>query len=379
MYAQYDIDFLSILILIIVLVNNFKNGGESLIKRGIFRAMIICDMALLLLDAVILMIYGMPGPFVHVLIEILQAYFFVLCSLFCLLWAVYCTRHTGQKHSIIHLLVLSIPLFFLIVMLLTNYANGKIYMVTENNTYQRGEWFHITSVCAYSYVLYTIIHILKNRKQFSKNEYYPYLIFPLLPMVVGIIQLAFSLDVLIVWPSTAISILIMQLYVLDEKMNLDHLTGLYNRKYLDGLIEDMLQFNRINYGSKRKKSFAALMLDIDNFKSINDWYGHVEGDNAIVHAADILKGSVRKNDFVSRFGGDEFLIILDHCVQDTPDRVIKRIKDNVRRFNNEHKLPYKIDFSIGYRIFDNPIGLTSKHIISSIDDLMYINKQSKLD
>lgn len=197
-------------------------------------------------------------------------------------------------------------------------------------------------------------------------------------MLVGIVQLVFSIDVLMVWPSIAVALLVMQLYVLDEKLNLDHLTGLYNRKYLDTYIKDILNLNRFNGQGKNKRTFAALMLDIDSFKCINDTYGHVEGDNAIVTAANLLEMSVRKGDLVSRYGGDEFLIILDQCTKSTPARVIRRIEENLTVLNAEGKLPYDIEFSIGYKVFTDLSGLTSEEIFSSIDGLMYADKHSKI-
>ena len=197
-------------------------------------------------------------------------------------------------------------------------------------------------------------------------------------MVMGVIQLIFEIDVLMVWPSIAVAVLVVQLYVLDEKMSVDHLTGLYNRKYLDTYIKDLLNLNRFNGQGKNKRMFAALMLDIDNFKIINDTYGHVEGDNALIIASKLLSRSVRKGDFVSRYGGDEFLIILDQCTKNTPSRVINRIEENVVRLNAEQKLPYDIEFSIGYKVFLGLDGLTSEEIFSSIDGMMYKNKQSKI-
>jgi diguanylate cyclase (GGDEF)-like protein len=185
------------------------------------------------------------------------------------------------------------------------------------------------------------------------------------------------MDVLIVWPCAAISLVIIEFYSLEEKMNLDHMTGLYNRKYLDGYIEEILQIGRLNLGAKSKRKFAAIMLDIDNFKGINDTFGHVEGDSAIKVAANILSKSVRKGDFVSRYGGDEFLIILNQCSANTPGRVISRIKENAAHYNEERNLPYKLEFSVGYKVFSNVSGLTGKEIFTSIDELMYKNKHSK--
>jgi diguanylate cyclase (GGDEF)-like protein len=120
------------------------------------------------------------------------------------------------------------------------------------------------------------------------------------------------------------------------------------------------------------------MLDIDNFKKINDTYGHVEGDRAIVLAADLLLKSIRRGDFVSRYGGDEFLIVLEQCSETTPLRVIRRIRENAQKFNHDNALPYAIEFSMGYKVYSTLRGLTSSQIFSGIDELMYQNKHSKI-
>lgn len=376
MYAQFDIDIFAILLLVVVLFNNVKNGGLSQLRQRLFRAIIVCDMFILAFDIAINVLIGRPGMFVHILLGVFQCYFFGLCSLLCLLWALFSNAHR-HKTSRLTLFLLSIPFLTLTVCLLLSFANGMIFKITDENLYERGPYFHITSACTYSYIIYSLIQIVKNKKSFTNNEFYPYLITPALPILTGVVQLAIGMDVLVVWPSVAIALLVIELYSMEEKMNLDHMTGLYNRKYLDGYIEEILQMGRLNYGEKSKRKFAALMLDIDSFKAINDTFGHLEGDNAIKIAAAILSHSVRKGDFVSRYGGDEFLIILNQCSANTPGRVISRIKENVKRYNAEHDLPYTLEFSVGYKVFSNVSGLTGKDIFSSIDELMYKNKHSK--
>ncbi|MGE5496369.1 MAG: diguanylate cyclase domain-containing protein [Burkholderiales bacterium] len=375
MYAQIDIDIFSILLLAVVLFNNVKTGGLSQIRQRLFRAIVVCDMLILAFDIAITALLGGKGMFVHILLGILYCYLFALGSLLSLLWALFCFQlRKGGRASLI---LLFVPFLVLVVCLLISFANGMIFSITDDNLYVRGPMFHLTTVCTYSYVLYALIQLLKHRKDLSSSEFYPYLLMPTFPMIAGIIQAAFNIDVLIVWPSVAIALLVIELYSLEEKMNIDHMTGLYNRKYLDVYIEEMLQMGRLNYDSRSSRKFAALMLDIDSFKVINDTYGHLEGDNAIKTAAGILSRSVRKGDFVSRYGGDEFLIILNHCSANTPDRVIKRINENTARYNAEHNLPYTLEFSVGYKVFSNVSGLTGKDILASIDELMYKNKQSK--
>jgi len=94
--------------------------------------------------------------------------------------------------------------------------------------------------------------------------------------------------------------------------NLDYLTKLYNRRYVIRASE-----KRVNQFQEKGTSFAVLMLDIDYFKDINDTYGHVCGDNVLIHLSKLLKESLRAPAIVSRWGGEEFLILLsDIDIQD---------------------------------------------------------------
>lgn len=379
MYVQFDIDILSLLLLGIVLFNHIKNSSEGLFRQHSFRALIYCDMGILITDILIFLIIGRPGEQGHILLQILYTAFFLLCSLFCMLWAFYCAIHSGNKLRGAETAFLAAPCILLAILLGFNFATDFIFRITAENGYQRGPMFFIIAVCTYTYIVYAAVHVWRNKTHLSSGEFYTYLILPLFPIAVGIVQLALEMEVLMVWPATTLSMVIMQMSTLNEKINLDHLTGLYNRKYLDEYIEDALQISRSGNYVKGSKKFAAIMLDLDNFKKINDSFGHVEGDRAIVIAADLLRKSIRKGDFVSRYGGDEFLIVLEQCSDSTPLRVIRRIRENAQKFNNENSLPYVIEFSMGYKVYSNLTGLTSKKIFSDIDELMYQNKQSKLN
>ena len=381
MYVQFDIDILSLFLLGIVLFNNLRNSSVGMFRQKYFRTLIYVDMGIFITDILIFVIVGQPGAFVHVMMQILESVFFALCSLFCLVWAMYCALRHGNKPRRYELALLTVPFSLLILALVINsfdFANGFLFSITAQNGYVRGMSFHIISAATYLYVVYSVIQIWVNKRQLSSQGFYSYLLIPLFPMAVGILQLAFSIEVLMVWPATALSMVVMQMLTLSEKINLDHLTGLYNRKYLDEYIEGVLQMNRTGGPIKGGKKFAAIMLDLDDFKKINDTFGHVEGDRAIVVAADLLRKSIRKGDFVSRYGGDEFLIVLEQCSDSTPVRVIRRIRENVQKYNSENHLPFHIEFSVGYKVYANLQGLTTRQIFSSIDELMYQNKQSKV-
>jgi diguanylate cyclase (GGDEF)-like protein len=131
--------------------------------------------------------------------------------------------------------------------------------------------------------------------------------------------------------------------LLEKLAVTDGLTGLYNRKKFDEILAD--QFARFR---RNHRSFAVMMLDLDNFKSINDNYGHVAGDEALADVAVILKHSVRDIDYVARYGGEEFVVVLVETTLDAALDVAERIRAQMEipRFGASNKL-ISITVSLG--------------------------------
>ncbi len=88
----------------------------------------------------------------------------------------------------------------------------------------------------------------------------------------------------------------------------DQLTGLYNRHVL--VEEGQRTFAR---AKRQEEDLCAIILDIDHFKRVNDEYGHLVGDKVLIHVANVLKNNMRTEDFIARFGGEEFVLILENC------------------------------------------------------------------
>jgi len=372
MYAKIDIDIFSLLVLAVVMASHLRNSHDSLRRQQFFRGMILSDMAILLIHIFITMTQGRTHA--EIVNLIIWSLYLTGCLMFCLMWALFFTIKRGQPVMRYEFLLLLLPLLISVVFLGVNLAGGLVFSISRDHTISRGPLFPIIIISMYAYIIYTFVLLLHQKKNMTPGEEVPYLLSPMLVMAVGIVQTLINIDIPIVWPAVAVALLVMQLRMLGEKANIDYLTGLYNRKYIDNYINDLLQSGG---GMRGVRSFAALMLDIDGFKRINDNFGHVEGDRAIMTAAEILKKSVRKGDFVARYGGDEFLVILDHSSSGTPKRVIKRIRDSLARFNGNNIKPYRLEFSIGYKLFSGDADLSAKEIFSSIDELMYRNKLSK--
>ena len=159
-------------------------------------------------------------------------------------------------------------------------------------------------------------------------------------------------------------------YKLEEIANIDFLTKVSNRKYFLEKAESYFHSAKVE-----DKPFAIAMIDIDNFKAVNDTYGHAVGDQVIKALAKLLRNNIKGQDIVARFGGEEFVLYL----KDTPAEAASKFMHsicfkiselNIILFNNE-----QINFTVS-------IGLSSKqHVtlheqINHADTLLYSAKNS---
>ena len=152
--------------------------------------------------------------------------------------------------------------------------------------------------------------------------------------------------------------------------NRDFLTGLYNRRYFFSSMQEYLETLRESH-----EQFALTMIDIDNFKSINDTYGHDIGDRVIVSLSEILRTSTNHNDIVSRFGGEEFCLVLKNINRYSAPEILERIREKVESFNFEIDKKKSLSFTIS-------LGATIHHtqdleeLIAEADMLLYKAKNT---
>ncbi len=159
---------------------------------------------------------------------------------------------------------------------------------------------------------------------------------------------------------------------LYTRLRTDHLTGLNNRHALDAdLAREIARADR--YGNP----LSVIMLDVDDFKNVNDTYGHVAGDKVLQKLAQILKSSIREIDSVYRYGGDEFVIILPHTSGTEGIALAERLKARIEKYvftiPQEGKR-FRITLSLG--ISEMSSGDTPKTLIMRADKALYEAKRS---
>lgn len=160
-----------------------------------------------------------------------------------------------------------------------------------------------------------------------------------------------------------------KLQTIVQKAQKDALTKVCNRGCFIEYLSLLLKKN-----SKNGESFALVFIDVDNFKFVNDTYGHEEGDMILQNVAQLLVDSFRKDDMVARYGGDEFVVLvkLPHLeltrIEEVLNSLIKRVEERFKKYN--------ISLSFGIALY--PIdGKSMKTLLHVADKRMYHLKRAK--
>lgn len=158
---------------------------------------------------------------------------------------------------------------------------------------------------------------------------------------------------------------------LKERVLIDQLTGLYNRRALWELAK-----REMALADREERFIGILLMDLDRFKFINDRYGHLAGDRMIQQFANILKSSIRETDIVCRLGGDEFVALLS-LEEPNLQTISNRISEEVERWKAGDELAAKIGVSIGIGIKEPGKPKKLEEILREADHYMYREKSKK--
>jgi diguanylate cyclase (GGDEF)-like protein len=153
---------------------------------------------------------------------------------------------------------------------------------------------------------------------------------------------------------------------------LDPLTDIYNRRTMDDIIA-----REVNHAEKLQTDLTFMMVDADNFKSVNSMFGHLVGDRVLTEIAQILKRTFRNSDSIIRYGGDEFLVVMPETDLHQANRAIERLEMEVERWNAKSQLPgYRLSLSCG--VSPHQPGQTIYHVLEMADAKMYQHKNRHL-
>lgn len=368
LYVQINFFALFVVLLILFRVHQFRL--EMRTDHKLFVLMCFSLVLMLILDTAMWVVDGKPGD---INLELNRAAS-VLCYSFNMLpilsWALFVDYMIYKSEKRIR--KLTVPFLILLgfntLLSVWSLFENILFHIDSLNVYRRGPYFFLIAAICYAYYLYTFLLVFAKRKSIERRNVIPLLVFPFLPMLGGLVQAAFY-GVSVIWPSMTLSVLVVFITMQNAQINTDYLTELYNRRQLDTYCKKL---NR----KRRKATFVAgILLDIDDFKQINDRFGHIAGDQAIIYTAELLKQSIRPGVFAARYAGDEFIIFFEAKRTDELKEMVKRIRKNVKDFNCKAEVPYELSLSMGYDVLRE--GLSAEDFFKHLDELMFANKRQR--
>ena len=372
-----QINVVCILVLAVAFFS-YKSGRGILTARRIaFNRLILTTVVMCITDIVAWTATGKSYPGARAVVQISNILYDAAITWTCFSWVRYVNfrirslDYDYKKRTHIE----AIPLFIMLLILVTNPLTNLMFSINENNEYSRGSAVFIHWIISWGYLVYATIEVFlkmhNTTSKVEKRQLLPLLYFIIPPAIGAVVQML-SYGVTSTQCGIVISILMIAIGYLTEEVSEDTLTGLNNRRAFENYVIEQLQ-----RGNSR---LTVLMCDVDKFKSINDEYGHSVGDLVLKRIADALKRACSdesKYVFLCRYGGDEFVICSPEFDEEDCRRLEERINNNLSIASKEFADRFPLKISIG-RACENCSTLDDvEALVALADSTMYKNKQSK--
>jgi diguanylate cyclase (GGDEF)-like protein len=271
------------------------------------------------------------------------------------------SKEKNRKRSFVYLIPVYMNVAFVIVNL---FSDGFLYTVDSANVYHRGVGVYIGNVFTILFAGAAVFCFYRNKLMVTGRITQVILTLTLLPVAGTVLQMLFyglSLGI----PGFTLGIFVSFLLMEKNELLKDPLTMLNSRAQME---------NRLQYKLKSQEPFTAIMIDVNDFKQINDMYGHTVGDEVLKDVSRILLSSANFEDFVCRFGGDEFFVILESA-RDIGHSYIKRIDQILADYSL--RKPYTAGLSYGAVYVSPSDSYEVEELLRAADQLMYRDKENR--
>lgn len=351
-------------------------------QSRLFQRMVMCAMAIGLVDTVARLAGAsrQPDELLNGLGYLANQMYFLLQAVVAGLWFVYAMRELKEKwvNKRKFLIPVLLPLILLMLLVVSFGHKGLLFYIDDTNVYHRGPLYLVYPAVCVAYMLAPSFLAFRKAAQHENYVHRSKLItialFSLIVLPFVLLQCLISSDLPLFSLGYTLAILVVFATQQNLRITIDELTGVSNRsaamRFLSYKMEGQAEEGQVPL------SLYVLMVDIDKFKQINDTYGHVEGDAALVRTANVLKKSVPRNFFIGRYGGDEFIIIGEAAREEEIQEVCEAIHENIEMANYQAMMPYSFTVSVGYAVRNGQIG-TLLDFIKAADVHLYRKKSAR--
>lgn len=358
-------NIMGITILFVVAIGNFRNTKAVFSENQIIKIMFIVSFISCVVDPICFFADGKQGIINKILVVGCNTWLYFGNIVISFLWIQLVNSHLERKPPLATKIIINTICALEILLLVVNLFVPIVFTVDANNVYARKDFYWILFVFYVLFSLYGLVVYFFEKRKSAKLKFFPVWAF-LVPAGIGTLIQSFFYGVSTITPFVTISIVCLLICLQNEFLYKDKLTGLYNRFYLNVLEK--------TYYKKADKRYLALMIDINNFKTINDTYGHKVGDQALIDCSNILRDIAGAKGEVIRYAGDEFIMILDLKTNNEVEKVIENVHSKFAEFSSKKDAPYQLSVSLGY----DKLSLKDEKMDSFLDKIdkhMYENKR----
>lgn len=365
-----EVDILCILILLL-LCSKVRGSMFLQSQRYLFRMVTLANVALAAMD--LLWVLGSGGLllFAPVHLRGLNVLYYFAAGLSCYLWFLYSenVQESRVTRSNRNMLLAALPLLVFCALVFFSPETGWIFFVDSAGGYHRGEFYFLAFLITYGYLFATAGNALRRSRRTpsyqARSRYRTLAVFILPPVVTGAIQF-FLPRLPVICIGATLSMLNVYISLQEQLISVDPLTRLNNRNQLRQHL-----YSRLSHPGKRP--LYLLMMDGDQFKHINDQYGHIEGDHALQEIAQaLIRACTGRHDFIARYGGDEFIILHEAEDEESVEELCRRVHAEMARADTR----YPLSVSIGCARY-TPDLETGQQWIERADAELYRVKQEK--
>ena len=289
------------------------------------------------------------------------------------IWCIYAEaqiteHHTGDK---LRFRLIMVPAVIPVVLAILDLKSHQLFLIDAAGGYVRGSWFPFEMFYLLGFsVLFAVRLLLQCKKEsepLTRSHLAIAATFPL--CILASWALSFAGEAFpVICVAIMVELLLLFLGTIMQQISIDKLTQVNNRQNLLGFMDYKLR--------NHDHDVYLMMMDLDSFKQINDTYGHVEGDNALVHASKGIKeacGGYIPRPYIARYGGDEFIIVIETADPKDVEILSESIQEKLVAFDDVS--PYALRMSIGIAKYTE--GQTPKELIHEADKMLYDIKKNR--
>lgn len=362
----YVANIIGIILLAVMIVCNLWRLQNRTHANKNLLAMMFLTLLSCIADPISYTMKGLPGLLPKFTVYATSTWLFAANMLAVFCWNRFLAYYLNGSMSKWSRRMLDTTVSIGLLLLLINFFHPIVFSIDNENLYSRGVFYSFFLIVDYLLVINSLVTYYKSKRNGGLLKFFPIWVY-IIPIFIGGVVQSLFYGISVIPTSIAISIAGILASLQNEMIYRDALTGIFNRAYLDYKLK--------KFEKRPKQGITGLMLDLNDFKRINDEFGHSIGDEALIATTKILQKAIGSHGIVIRYAGDEFIALINTQDESVTQTYIDKIQHLFENYNQNSGMPYKLSASIG----SHKLNLKEESVdsfINTIDSRMYENKKA---